>query len=82
MYDGPSIVESKGCEINWKEGKDVTKKTIKKKPKKGANAGKPLTKVVPNESFFRFFSPEATKVEKDMPDEVADLLNADFEVKT
>jgi hypothetical protein len=39
MYDGPSIIETKGCEINWKEGKNVTEKTIKKKPKKGG-AGK------------------------------------------
>ncbi|KAI6176367.1 Nucleosome assembly protein 1-like 1 [Aphelenchoides bicaudatus] len=79
LYDGPSIVETKGCEINWKEGKNVTEKTIKKKAKKGANAGKSTTKVVPNDSFFNFFKPEATQVEKEMPDEVAEMLNADFE---
>jgi hypothetical protein len=38
-----------------------------------------VTKVVPADSFFRFFSPEAHKVEKDMGEDVADLLNTDFE---
>lgn len=32
--------------IQWNEGKNVTKKVIKKKQKKGANAGKFLTKTV------------------------------------
>lgn len=30
-YDGPEIFKSKGCKIDWKEGKDVTAKTIKVK---------------------------------------------------
>ena len=28
-YDGPEIFASKGCKIDWKEGKDVTAKTVK-----------------------------------------------------
>uniref|UniRef100_A0A914ML82 Uncharacterized protein n=1 Tax=Meloidogyne incognita TaxID=6306 RepID=A0A914ML82_MELIC len=28
-YDGPTVVKSKGCEINWNAGKDVTTKTVK-----------------------------------------------------
>lgn len=76
LYDGPSIVSTKGCKISWKEGKDITKKTIKKKPKKGGQA---VTKVVPAESFFRFFTPEVEQVEKDLPEESAEMLNADFE---
>jgi len=79
LYDGPSIIATKGFEIQWNAGKNVTEKTIKKKQKKGSHAGKTITKVVPNDSFFRFFAPEVEQVEKDMPDETADQINADFE---
>jgi hypothetical protein len=77
LYEGPSIVATKGCQIDWKDGMDVTKKTIKKKPKKG---GKATVKVVPNDSFFRFFTPEVEEITKDLPEESADILNSDFAV--
>ncbi|KOB77114.1 Nucleosome assembly protein isoform 1 [Operophtera brumata] len=32
-FEGPEIYSCKGCEINWKKGKNVTVKTIKKKQK-------------------------------------------------
>uniref|UniRef100_A0A1I7Y5W7 Galectin n=1 Tax=Steinernema glaseri TaxID=37863 RepID=A0A1I7Y5W7_9BILA len=38
------------CEINWKEGKNVTKKVIRKKLK-----GKWVTTHVKTDSFFTFF---------------------------
>jgi hypothetical protein len=34
-YDGPEIVKGVGCEIQWKEGKNVTQKVVKKKQKTG-----------------------------------------------
>jgi hypothetical protein len=30
-YDGPDFHKCQGCKIDWKEGKNVTVKTIKKK---------------------------------------------------
>lgn len=48
--DGEDIKRSFGDEINWKEGKNITVKTIKKKNKKGK---KTVQKDV--ESFFNFF---------------------------
>lgn len=39
-------MKSRGCEINWKAGKDVTQKVIKTKQKKGPNVGKFVTKMV------------------------------------
>lgn len=46
------------CEIDWKKGKDVTVKTIKKKQKhKGRGTVRTVTKQVPNDSFFNFFNP-------------------------
>jgi len=43
--------------VNWKPGKDVTVKVMKKKPKPGSkSSGKPQTKTEPVESFFRWFT--------------------------
>ena len=61
---------AKGTQIAWAAGKDPTVKVMKKKAKKG---GKPLTKLEPCESFFRFFSPP------DMPDEEDELTEDDAE---
>ena len=61
---------AKGTTINWAAGKDPTVKVMKKKAKKG---GKPLTKLEPCESFFRFFSPP------DMPEDEDELTEEDAE---
>lgn len=46
------------CEIDWKNGKNVTVKTIKKKQKhKGRGTVRTISKQVANDSFFNFFSP-------------------------
>lgn len=50
------IEKCEGTEINWKAGKDVTKKKVKKnKKKKNAKGGAGETKTVDAESFFNFF---------------------------
>ena len=50
------IEKCEGTEIDWKDGKDVTKKKIKKKQKaKKGQPGKTITKTVEQESFFNFF---------------------------
>lgn len=51
-YGGPHVVKSKGCQIDWKEGKSVTEKVVKKKVKKGPQAGQYVTKVVSSFNFF------------------------------
>jgi len=67
-YDGPEIVSCKGCTIDWAEGKDVTKKTVKLKKlkaRKGAKGSpeKSITQEIIDDSFFNFFSPP------DVPDD-------------
>ena len=58
------IEKCEGSEIEWKDGKDVTKKKIKKKQKaKKGKPGQTITKVVEQESFFNFFKT------REMPDE-------------
>jgi len=61
VFDGPEIIRCTGCKINWKEGKDVTKKTVKLKKLKARKGGdkKTLTREVSADSFFNFFSPPA-----------------------
>ncbi|KAJ8299685.1 hypothetical protein KUTeg_023745 [Tegillarca granosa] len=61
------------CQIDWKKGKNVTVKSIKKKQKhKGRGTTRTVTKTVQNDSFFNFFNP---------PDEDLEaLLSADFEI--
>jgi len=83
-YDGPSVESCTGDKIDWHDGKDITKKVIKKKQKKGANAGKFLTKTVKADSFFNFFDPptvnEDAQNEEDEDEETHEVLRADYEI--
>ena len=46
------------CTIDWQKGKNVTVKVIKKVQKhKEHGTKRTVTKTVPNDSFFNFFSP-------------------------
>lgn len=64
-----------GCEINWKKGKNVTVKTIKKKQKhKSRGSVRTVTKSVQADSFFNFFSPPA------MPEDPNSTLASDIQV--
>uniref|UniRef100_A0A914GWV7 Nucleosome assembly protein n=1 Tax=Globodera rostochiensis TaxID=31243 RepID=A0A914GWV7_GLORO len=79
-YDGPNIVKGQGTEINWKEGKNVTQKIVKKKQKKGAHAGKFITKTVSNESFFNFFDPKVVVISEDMDEIENQKASDDIEI--
>jgi len=89
------FVKSEGCTINWKPEKDVTVKQIIKKQKNKANKKVRVVKtLVPQDSFFRFFSPPELpeKGEKDedgegdeddedfVPPELETQLELDFEL--
>merc|ERR1719402_1876693 len=87
QYDGPEIISCKGCKIDWKEGKDVTKKTMKvktisgKKGKTGSSPVKAITKEVETDSFFDFFSPPEIKEDGEVDDsEDRAALAVDFDV--
>ncbi|TMS37569.1 hypothetical protein L596_004472 [Steinernema carpocapsae] len=79
-YEGPVVISVKGTEINWKDGKNITKKVIKKKLKKGTGAGKFVTKSVKTDSFFNFFDPTVTSIHDGEDEESQDLMRADFEL--
>ncbi|KAL4659570.1 nucleosome assembly protein 1-like 1 isoform X1 [Arapaima gigas] len=68
------------CQIDWTKGKNVTLKTIKKKQKhKGRGTVRTITKTVPNDSFFNFFSPPEGRSAVCDEDSEA-ILAADFEI--
>lgn len=80
-FEGPEIFKCTGCDINWNPGKNVTIKTIKKKQKhKARGAVRTITKQVPNDSFFNFFSPPIVTEESKLDDESQGILATDFEI--
>ncbi|XP_053800703.1 nucleosome assembly protein 1-like 4 isoform X2 [Vidua chalybeata] len=81
-FEGPEIVDCEGCTIDWKKGKNVTVKTIKKKQKhKGRGTVRTITKQVPNDSFFNFFGPIKVSGDGESLDEDSEFtLAADFEI--
>ncbi|KAG8235498.1 hypothetical protein J437_LFUL015725 [Ladona fulva] len=82
-FEGPEIYKCKGCTIDWKKGKNVTVKVIKKKQKhKSRGSLRTVTKTVQNDSFFNFFNPPtvAEDHEGELDREVQALLTSDFEI--
>nr|XP_026252752.1 nucleosome assembly protein 1-like 1 [Urocitellus parryii] len=80
-FDGPEIMGCTGCQIDWKKGKNVTLKTIKKKQKhKGRGTVRTVTKTVSNDSFFNFFAPPEVPDSGDLDDDAEAILAADFEI--
>merc|ERR1719220_3271712 len=82
-FEGPEIFKCKGCTINWKEGKNLTVKTVKKKQKhKSKGNVRTITKQVKNDSFFNFFEPPTLPEdeEEEVDVDTQDLLTSDFEI--
>uniref|UniRef100_A0A1B6DHR9 Nucleosome assembly protein 1-like 4 n=1 Tax=Clastoptera arizonana TaxID=38151 RepID=A0A1B6DHR9_9HEMI len=82
-FEGPEIYKCKGCIIDWKKGKNVTLKTVKKKQKhKSKGSVRTVVKTVQNDSFFNFFSPPSMPDDPDteVDDDTQALLTADFEI--
>lgn len=82
-FDGPEIYRCKGCPIDWKQGKNLTVKTVKKKQKHKTNGNvRTTTKEVKNESFFNFFDPPQLPDDPEaaVDDKTQEILTADFEI--
>ncbi|KAK3736223.1 hypothetical protein QZH41_019108, partial [Actinostola sp. cb2023] len=81
-FEGPEIIHSSGCKIDWKKGKNVTQKVVKKKQRhKGRGQTRFVNKTVKNDSFFNFFAPpEIQEGDEDMDEDTEALLAADFEI--
>merc|ERR1711872_888245 len=82
-FEGPEIYKCKGCTIDWKKGKNLTVKQVKKKQKhKNKGSVRTITKQVKADSFFNFFGPPEVPDDPnaDLDEETQDLLTADFEI--
>lgn len=88
MLDEHVLEKAEGTEIKWKEGKDPTKKLVKKKQKnKKTKQVRTITKTEDQDSFFNFFKtkamPEADKLdamEKEEQEELGTKLDEDFDL--
>jgi nucleosome assembly protein 1-like 1 len=55
-YEGPDLYKCKGCTIDWKKGKNVTVRVVKKKQKhKGHGTIRVISKEIKQDSFFNYF---------------------------
>jgi nucleosome assembly protein 1-like 1 len=80
-FEGPEIVRCSGCKIDWKKGKNVTVRTVKKKQKhKGHGGVRMVSKTIPADSFFNFFDPPQVPEGEEAEDDMQQILTADFEI--
>lgn len=85
-FEGPSIVKCSGCKIDWKKGKNLTVKTVKKKQRhKGRGQTRTVTKTVHNDSFFNFFTapemPDGNEIDDvDEEDAMLKAIAVDFQI--
>jgi nucleosome assembly protein 1-like 1 len=75
MREGENPLRSEGTIIDWSDGKNVTRKTVKRKQKnKKSGMQRTVPKEIDAESFFNFFKSinleEKEVMEKMGPDEV------------
>ncbi|CAI0419540.1 unnamed protein product [Linum tenue] len=85
--EDPVLEKAIGTEIEWHSGKCLTKKILKKKPKKGSKNAKPITKIEDCPSFFTFFNtPHIPEDEDDLDDDAAedlqDRMEQDYNIGT
>ena len=75
MLDEGQPLKSEGTEIKWKEGKDITKKTVTKTQKnKKTGKTRTVTKTVDAESFFNFFKSITANDEEEGDDEEEEVI--------
>uniref|UniRef100_A0A2K6USH5 Nucleosome assembly protein 1 like 1 n=1 Tax=Saimiri boliviensis boliviensis TaxID=39432 RepID=A0A2K6USH5_SAIBB len=84
-FDRPEIMGCAGFQIDWKKGKNVTLKTIKKQQKhKGHGTVHTVIKTVSNDSliffFFFFLAPPEVPESGDQDDDAEAILAAVFEI--
>ena len=82
LSDEPLLKNVSGTKIEWKEGKSLTHRTIKKKQRgKGKNAGqmRVVLKTEEKESFFQWFTPPEMPSMDSMDEEEAERLEEVFD---
>uniref|UniRef100_A0A7N0TVX5 Nucleosome assembly protein n=1 Tax=Kalanchoe fedtschenkoi TaxID=63787 RepID=A0A7N0TVX5_KALFE len=83
--DEPVIEKAIGTEIEWYPGKELTKKLIQRKPKKGAKDDKPVTKLKDCDSFFNFFNPpqipeDVENIDEEAAEDLQIQIEQDYDI--
>ncbi|KAI7906540.1 uncharacterized protein BX663DRAFT_496805 [Cokeromyces recurvatus] len=81
-YGGDFVYDhAEGCQVDWKEGKDLTVTVETKKQRhKGTNKTRVVKRTVPSNSFFHFFNPPTIPDEdEELDEEEAEGLDAKLE---
>ncbi|KAL9666776.1 hypothetical protein QQ045_001116 [Rhodiola kirilowii] len=83
--DEPVIDKVIGTEIEWYVEKDLTKKLVQRKPKKGAADDKPISKLKDVDSFFNFFKPpqvpeNVDEIDEEAVEELHIQIEEDYEI--
>merc|ERR1719445_2597522 len=82
-FEGPEIIKCTGCTVEWKKGKNLTVKQVKKKQKhKSKGSIRTITKQVKADSFFNFFDPPVVPDDPnaEVDEDTQALLTVDFEI--
>jgi len=82
-FEGPEIIKCTGCTVEWKKGKNLTVKQVKKKQKhKSKGSIRTVTKQVKADSFFNFFDPPVVPDDPnaEVDEDTQALLTVDFEI--
>jgi len=82
-FEGPEIIKCTGSSIDWKKGKNLTVKQVKKKQKhKSKGSIRTVTKQVKADSFFNFFDPPIVPDDPnaEVDEDTQALLTVDFEI--
>lgn len=82
-FDGPEVIKSISCKIDWKSGKNPGIKIIKQKVKpkgKGKGGPKMVTKEEKRDTFFNYFKSHEKTNNVDDDDEELAMLNEDFDI--
>ncbi|GAA97029.1 uncharacterized protein L969DRAFT_611429 [Mixia osmundae IAM 14324] len=86
-YEGDFVYDhAAGCDIKWKDGKNLTVKIeTKKQRNKNTNQTRIIKKSIPTESFFTFFAPPAPPSDEDDADaededDLHERLEFDYQV--
>jgi len=82
-FEGPEIIKCTGSSIDWKKGKNLTVKQVKKKQKhKSKGSIRTITKQVKADSFFNFFDPPIVPDDPnaEVDEDTQALLTVDFEI--
>lgn len=80
-YEGFEVIKSDGCEINWKEGQNITVKTVTvKQENKKDGRSREKKKEVEKDSFFLFFKPPTPPADEKEEEEINGVMAVDFEL--